>query len=382
MPQEQRYLGIGVIGCGHWGPNHIRVFEALERCSVRACADLNPSRLARVQARFPRVRAITDYRELLDDPTIDAVVIATPTATHFDIAGESLRAGKHVLVEKPLCLHGDEALELCGLARQQRRVLMVGHVFVFNGGIIKLGELIAAGALGRVQYLDAVRTNLGPVRGDVNALYDLATHDISICNYLLGSTPIAVSALGRCISQETIEDVAFATLQYPDGTLAHLHASWLNPHKVRTVTVVGSSKMAHWDDLDPQDTLRLYDKGLDEPPYYNSFGEFQCLLRSADVHVPAIPRMEPLLKQAEAFAEWVLDGRPAGPDGIAGWRVVATLEAAMESMRNNGAMIPVDLPRAGAVVSLPTQAVPLLPARPPPPSRKPPDAKAVPGKTR
>jgi predicted dehydrogenase len=242
---------------------------------------------------------------------------------------------------------------------------MVGHVFLFNGGIIKLRELIAQGKLGQVQYLDAVRTNLGPVRGDVNALYDLATHDISICNFLLRSAPVAVSALGRCITQDTIEDVAFATLQYPDGTLAHLHASWLNPRKVRTLTVVGSAKMAHWDDVDPQDTLRLYDKGLDEPPYYNSFGDFQYLLRSADVHVPAIRRTEPLMRQAEAFVAWVLDGQRPECDGMDGARVVAVLAAAMESMRNNGAMMPVATDGLLAGRSLPTSAVPLFERRPP-----------------
>jgi predicted dehydrogenase len=335
---EKAHLRIGVIGCGHWGPNHIRVFEELDRSSVVACADLNRSRLARVQARFPHVRTTTDYRELLDDGTIDALVLATPTATHFELARASLEAGKHILVEKPLCGHGREARELDGLVRSRSLVLMVGHVFLFNGGIVRLRELIAAGELGQVQYLDAVRTNLGPVRGDVNALYDLATHDISICNYLLGSSPVAVSALGRCISQRTIEDVAFATLHYPDGTIAHLHASWLNPRKVRTLTVVGSTKMAHWDDIDPQDMLRLYDKGLAEEPYYDSFGEFQALLRSADVHVPAVCRAEPLRQQAEAFVAWVLDGKHAGPDVTEGGRVVATLEAAMQSMRNGGTM--------------------------------------------
>ncbi len=358
---EERKLRVGVIGCGHWGPNHIRVFEELDRSMVLACADLNRQRLARVQDRFPHVRTTTRYRELLDDPAIDAIVVATPTATHFELTADCLRAGKHVLVEKPLCLVSHEALQLSDLAHAQRRVLMVGHVFLFNGGIIKLRELIAAGELGQVRYLDAVRTNLGPVRGDVNALYDLATHDISICNYLLASAPVAVSALGRCISQETIEDVAFATLQYPDGTLAHLHASWLNPRKMRTLTAVGSSKMAHWDDVDPQDTLRLYDKGLDEPPYYNSFGEFQYLIRSADVHVPAIKRTEPLLRQAEAFTSWVLDGHRRGPDATDGWRVVATLEAAMESMRNNGAMVDVDPnPRITPTRTMPRAAVPLL----------------------
>jgi predicted dehydrogenase len=360
MNSKRAQLRVAVIGCGHWGPNHIRVFDEQARSSVLACADLNTARLERIRARFPRVHTTTDAFALFADPAVDAVVIATPTATHFELARAALRAGKHVLVEKPLATSAAEAVELCNLARTCGRVLMVGHVFLFNGGILKLRELIAAGELGEVQYLDAVRTNLGPVRGDVNALFDLATHDISICNHLLGDAPVAVSALGRCISQETIEDVAFATLQYADGTLAHLHASWLNPRKVRTLTVVGSAKMAHWDDVDPQDTLRIYDKGLDEPPYYDSFGEFQYLLRSSDVHVPAVRRTEPLLRQADAFVDWVLDGRRAAPDAMDGWRVVATLEAAMESMRNNGAMMPVESNPVMAAATMSAAAVPVL----------------------
>jgi len=382
VESHQRLLGIGVIGCGHWGPNHVRVFNELDRSIVRGCADLNRSRLARVHSRFPGLRTTTDYRSLLSDDDIDAVVIATPTATHATIARQALEAGKHVLVEKPLCTNCDDALELAALAKAKALVLMVGHVFLFNSGIIKLRELIAAGTLGRIHYLDAVRTNLGPVRGDVNALYDLGTHDLSIFNYLLGAVPTAVSAQGSCISQKTIEDVCFATVQYPDGTLAHLHVSWLNPRKVRTLTAVGSSKMAHWDDVDQQDTLRLYDKGLDEPPYYDSFGEFQYLLRSADVHVPAIRRTEPLLKQAEAFTAWVLDGSPKGPDAMDGWLVVKTLEAAMKSMRHGGALIPIDTATlATKVRTAPLDAVPLIHG-PRLPSESPEHVKATPAATR
>jgi len=344
MVHDKSRLGIGVIGCGHWGPNHIRVFSEHERSVVRGCADLSAARLENIRRRFPEVRTTTQYAELLADETIEAVVIATPTATHARIAQEALWAGKHVLVEKPLCRTSEEGVALIETAERARRVLMVGHIFLFNGGIIKLKELLCGGELGRVQYLDAVRTNLGPVRGDVNALFDLGTHDISIFNYLLGQAPISVSATGSRLSQAAIEDVCFATLQYADGTLAHLHASWLNPRKVRTITIVGSSKMAHWDDIDPQDTLRIFDKGLAEPPNYNSFGEFQYLIRSADVHVPAVPRAEPLVRQAETFVRWVKDAGPAGPTARDGLDVVRTLEAAMTSLRRDGAMVEVAAP--------------------------------------
>lgn len=347
MSSNNRMLRMGVIGCGHWGPNHVRVFSELDRASVVACADTNQARLDRLVQRHPDVRVTTDYEDLLNDETVDAVVIATPTHTHATITRAALAAGKHVLVEKPLCTCSAEARELTAMAEATGRVLMVGHVFLFNAGIVRLREAIENGELGGIHYLDAVRTNLGPVRGDVNALYDLGTHDISIFNYLLGATPVAVSAHGSCLSQKSIEDVCFATLQYPGGTLGHIHVSWLNPRKVRTVTAVGERKMAHWDDVDPTDTLRLYDKRLEEPPYYDSFGAFQYLLHSADVHLPQIDRVEPLVNQANAFLDTVLEDAPCRSGGEEGEAVVAVLEAASRSLRSGGVLCPVS-PKYGS----------------------------------
>lgn len=343
MASESRKLNVGVIGCGHWGPNHVRVFSEHERAVVGACADTNESRLAAVRQRFPRLTTTTDYQRLLEMPEIDAVIIATPTGTHHTLTREALKAGKHVLVEKPMSHTLEQALELVNLADESGKVLMVGHIFLFNAGIRHLRESIASRELGRIHYLDAIRTNLGPVRGDVNALYDLGTHDITIFNYLLDAQPVAVSALGRCISQKNIEDVCFATLRYPDGTLGHIHVSWMNPRKVRTVTIIGERKMATWDDIDPADMLRLYDKGLGELPYYDSFGEFHYLLRNADVHIPAVRRTEPLVAQADAFVRWVLDGQASMCDARQGLAVARVLEAAALSMKNGGAMCPIAL---------------------------------------
>ena len=335
---EKGMARIGVIGCGQWGPNHVRVFSQLERVTVDACADLSGARLGRLALRFPHVRTTTDYRTILADDSIDSVVIATPTVTHAQIVREALLAKKHVFVEKPLCTQSAEVRELTELAGRSGLVLMVGHVFLFNPGIIKLRQFIEQGELGRIHYLDAVRTNFGPVRGDVNALVDLGTHDISIFNYLLGQTPISVSAQGSAILQDNIEDICFATLKYPNGTLGHIHVSWLNPRKVRTVTVVGHQKMADWDDVHPTDTVRLYDKRFEEPPAYNSFGEFQFLLRNADVSVPSIDRAEPLVVQANAFLDSILDGAPCRSGGKEAEAVVAVLEAAQRSIRNGGAL--------------------------------------------
>lgn len=347
MASSDKGLNIGVIGCGHWGPNHVRVFSEIERTHVVACADPNSAQLERMRHRFPRVQRISDYRAMLSDASIEAVVVATPTRTHAGIVADALRAGKHVLAEKPLCTTAAQGYELSALAEQVGRVLMVGQVFLFNNGINRLRDMLAAGALGKIHYLDAVRTNLGPVRGDVSALYDLGAHDISIFNYLLGATPLGVSATGSRISQDRYEDVCFATLRYPGGTIAHLHVSWLNPRKVRTLTVVGAGRMAHWDDVDPFDTLRVYDKGFDEPPSYDSFGQFQYILRSGDVHVPTVARSEPLVNQAHAFIEAVLDGatlRSGAPEAIA---VVEVLEAATWSIQNEGRFSPIPIAQAG-----------------------------------
>lgn len=336
-------LRLGVIGCGHWGPNHVRVFNELDRSVVVACADVSAPRLDRVKQRYPHVRLATNHRDLLEDECVDAVVIATPTASHAALIDEALRHGKHVLVEKPMCMTAVEAARLDAASREARRVLMVGHVFLFNPGVLRLREAVASGQLGRVHYLDAVRTNLGPVRGDVNALYDLGAHDISVFNFLLDESPVAVSATGSRISQDRHEDVCFATLRYPSGALGHLHVSWLNPRKVRTLTAVGERRMAHWDDVDPSEALRLYDKGLEEPPYYDSFGEFRCLLRSGDMHAPTVPRVEPLVNQANAFLDTVLDGAPNRCGPREAGAVVAVLEAADRSLRSNGQFVPVSL---------------------------------------
>lgn len=342
-------LNVAVIGCGRWGPNHMRVFANMEGVELAACSDTNPVRLQSAAKHFPGIRTVPDYRVLLKDTGIDAVVIATPTDTHYEMTREALLAGKHVLVEKPMCVDGEQGRKLVQLADRTGLVLMVGHVFLFNDGINRLRESVETGEVGKIQYLDAVRTNLGPIRGDVNALYDLATHDISVFNYLLNDSPVEVSAQGSCITQRSIEDVCFATLRYADGTLGHIHVSWMNPNKVRKLTVVGEKKMALWDDISGDLPLVFYDKRLEEPPRFNSFGEFQYLLRNGDMIVPAIQRGEPLKNQAAAFVRWIVDGRENPSDARFGLQVVEILEAAMQSMANGGAMTAVGRSRESAV---------------------------------
>ncbi len=336
-------IKIAVIGCGHWGPNHIRVFNQLNDAAAVACADVSLERLQAVQRLFPEIRVTQDYHELLADPEIDAVCVAAPTNMHFQISREALKAGKHVFCEKPLALTAEECRALKDLAAAAGRILMVGHVFVFNQGIVKLKEAIDAGQLGVVQYAHAIRTNLGPFRYDVNALWDLAPHDISIFNYLFGSAPLNVSARGQKYLG-SLEDVAFATLEYPHQVVANIHVSWLDPKKVRQITIVGDKKMAVWDDLDNLGPVKIYDKHVERTSlFYETYGEFQLLSREGDITIPKVGLSEPLKIQANYFVDCVREGRdPERADAGKGMDVVRTLCAIQRSMDGHGAPVDVE----------------------------------------
>jgi predicted dehydrogenase len=337
-PNEK--LGVAVIGCGQWGPNHIRNFVGHKQTQVLYCVDLDPKRLERARDLFPSVEATNDLQRALNDERVKAVVIATPTATHFDLAKKALLAGKHVLCEKPLAASAADAGELVALAKQTGSVLMVGHVFLFNAGIVKLRDLIVSGELGRLYYLHATRTNLGPIRQDVDCVWDLATHDISIFNYLQGRLPLEVSAHGTNYLQDGKADVAFITLTYPDQVLGNIHVSWLDPKKVRQLTVVGDKKMITWDDMAPGAPITIYDKGVVREPFYKDFGEFQLVTKEGDIVIPKVRASEPLCVQTDYFISCVRAGSIdlCGPsDGL---EVVRVLEAIGKSMAANGAPVP------------------------------------------
>jgi predicted dehydrogenase len=332
---------IGVIGCGAWGPNHVRNFSALPDAEVVGAADLQPDRLARVRAIVPGVATFTDAAEMMAAAKPDAVVVSTPTMTHYDVVRQALEAGVHVLCEKPLCLTGGEADALVALADERNLRLMVGHVFMFNPGILKLKELVRTGELGsRIFYLFARRTNLGPIRQDVNAVLDLASHDVSIYNFLLDAVPTQVSAVGQAFLQPGIQDVAVITLTYPGGVIGSIHVSWLDPKKVREITVVGDRRMATWDDLATLGPVMVFDKGVTKKPReYADFGEFQLLTREGDVTVPRVPPAEPLRMQAQAFIEALEAPEKIRSDGRVGAQVVRALAAINESMANGGAPV-------------------------------------------
>lgn len=330
---------IGVIGCGHWGPNHIRVFSQLPGSRVTGAADSDQRRLAAVRNHYPYLRCTTDYRELLRQDDVDAVVVAVPTGAHYATTRDALAAGKHVLCEKPLSVTTAEANELTALAESANRVLMTGHVFLFNPGIRKLKDLVVGGEAGSVFYLRAVRANLGPIRGDVNSAYDLASHDIAIFNFILGGEPHSVSAVGAAFLRDGIEDLAFINLHYPDGILAHIHVSWLDPRKIREIVVVGDSKMIVWDELAHTGPIHIYDKGVIKEPYYEDFGEFQLLAREGDISIPRVQSEEPLKLQNAYFLDCVRSGTVELSGGRFSAGVVKTLEAVTESMHRRGSEV-------------------------------------------
>jgi predicted dehydrogenase len=265
------------------------------------------------------------------------VVVATPAATHYEIVRAAIEAGKHVLCEKPLCITLEEGESLVKLAQQQRVVLMVGHVFLFNPGIRKLKEIVAAGGLGRLRYLVARRTNLGPIRTDVNAIWDLASHDVSIVNFLLDALPYEVSAVGQAFLQEGIEDLGFLTLHYPGEVVANIHVCWLDPKKVREITVVGEDRMACWNDLAVPGPLMIFDKGVVRSHDYSDFGEFQLLAREGDVTIPRVIAEEPLRAQARAFLGALASGEVEAGDGRHALDVIRVLRAVARSVAMRGA---------------------------------------------
>lgn len=333
-------IGVAVVGAGHWGPNLIRNFHDHQSSDVLWVVDLDQNRLERAAGKFPGVRTSGDYRSALDDPQVDAVVVATPTSTHYQFVRDSLHAGKHVLVEKPITDDLAQGEELVALAERQGLVLMVGHVFVYNAGVQRVKQFLESGQLGRVYYVGMTRTNLGPIRTDVNAAWDLASHDISIANYLLGGEPASVSALGHDWINPGIEDAVFATFRYPNEVLVHLHVSWLNPRKARDITVVCERQMLTLDDMDLSEPIRIYDKGVRDdrtsPGWADTFASFRASIREGDITVPRVALGEPLKNECEHFLECIqTKGRPL-TDGAAGLAVVRALAALQRSLDGGG----------------------------------------------
>jgi predicted dehydrogenase len=328
-------IRVGVIGCGYWGPNLIRNFVEIPASRVIAVADLNQERLEHIRRCYPQVMAMTDYQDLFG-LGLDAVVIATPPATHFRLASDALLHGLHVLVEKPLATASSNAQQLIELAEEHDRILMVGHTFVYNPAVRAVKEIIDSGGIGSIRYVDAVRASLGLFQKDLNVLWDLAPHDISILLHILRKNPISVSARGIACVQNDVEDVAYISLRFAENVLAHLHLSWLDPCKVRRITVVGSEKMVVYDDVESLEKVRIYDKGVEAPPYTNTFGDFQFSYRYGDITIPNIRFTEPLRLECDHFLECISMHRRPLTDGHNGLTVLKIIEAAQRSMRSGG----------------------------------------------
>ena len=345
MPSSKRsdVVRIGVVGYGEWGPNHVRNFQSLPGAHVAGVADARPERLQKACDQYPGIRTFSDHRELIAATELDALVVATPTSSHAAVVRDGLDAGLHVLCEKPLCTTVPDAQELTARAAAAGRLLMVGHVFLFNAGVLRLRQLMKDNALGTVRYLSCRRTNLGPIRNDVSAVWDLASHDVAIMNFLLDAMPIEVSAVGQSYLRPPIHDVAFITLKYPSAVLAHLHVSWLDPVKVREITAVGDAKMAVWDDLASVGPIRIFDKGVVKSRTYSDFGEFQLLTREGDVTIPRVVMEEPLRAQARHFLAAVSGSDDGLSDARFGLGVVTVLAAIDASMAGGGAAVRVDL---------------------------------------
>jgi predicted dehydrogenase len=329
-------LGIAVVGCGYWGPNLVRNFARVRHARLLAVCDQDGTRLAAIGRDYPGVSLLPSFESLLGDASVDAIVIATAVPTHFRLAKQALLARKHVFVEKPICLRVEEARDLVATAERQGRVLMVGHLLKYHPAIEFLKEYTEAGYLGEVRYLYSQRLNLGQVRRDENALWSLGPHDIAVANHLLGAAPIEVCAVGESYLQSGIHDVVFLTMRYPGRKLAHVHVSWLDPHKTRKLTVVGSLQMAVFDDMEPAEKVRLYDRGVDLPTLAGGDATAGLRLRFGDISIPRLSVTEPLQAECQHFVDCIREGWTPRSDGRDGLQVVQVLEAAERSLQEGG----------------------------------------------
>lgn len=336
-------IRIGQVGIGYWGKNLLRNFAALRDAEVAWACDQDAATLARVAGQYPHLRTTQRFADLLDDDAVDAIVVATETPQHFTMAEQALKAGKHVFVEKPMAQSVEEAKRLVTLAEEKDRRLMVGHLLLYHPAFQYVEDLIRRGTLGEVYYLYSMRVNLGIIRQRENALESLAPHDLSVALQFIDAAPVAVSAQGHAYLQRDIEDVAFATVFFDNGALAHLHTSWLDPHKMRKVTVVGSRQMAVIDDVEASEKVRIYDKGVEPRPGEMRYADYAeaMTVRSGDIHIPRIDMQEPLRMECQHFVDCVKNHTTPRSDGRNGLAVVRLLDAAQRSLANNGTTVEV-----------------------------------------
>jgi predicted dehydrogenase len=332
-------ISVAVVGCGYWGPLLIRNFKGLSDCRLTAICDSREDRLKHLGALYSDLRGVKDFQELLDDPTVDALVIAVPVKNHFALAKASLLAGKHTFVEKPLASSSAECEELIEIAEKKGLVLMVDHIFLYSSPVRKIREIVEAGDLGDIRYINCRRLNLGLFQKDINVAWDLAPHDISIILYVLEEFPIAVNCQGNAHVTPRIEDVTNMSLMFRHKRFATIQSSWLEPRKVREMTIVGTRRMIVYDDLQTHEKIRIYDVRVERPPHYDTFAEFQYSYHYGDSYIPHIQQEEPLRAACQHFIDCIVGGMEPETSGHEGLELVKVLEAASASLKANGASV-------------------------------------------
>lgn len=329
-------INVGVIGVGYWGPNIIRNMIANKRLNVRVCSDLKQARLDHISSFYPSLKTTTDYKDIVNDTSIDAVAICTPVFSHHEIAKAALQAGKHILIEKPMTSTSAQAEELLNLAEKKKVSILVDHTFLFTGAVRKIKEIINDGELGDLYYFDSVRVNLGLFQHDINVVWDLAPHDISIMDHVIGRKAESIVATGSDHLGNGLEDVAYVTVYYPDNIIAHIHVNWLSPVKVRQTLIGGTKKMIVWDDNSPSEKIKVYDKGIEVVQTTDQIYDTLIQYRTGDMYCPKIPQTEALALEMDHFADCIEKGTRPVSDGHAGLRVVQILESSEKSIKNRG----------------------------------------------
>jgi len=337
-----REIAVAVVGCGYWGPNLIRNFNALPECKVRYVCDKDEKRLAHMKQLYPSVEPTKDFEKIVGDKEVDAVVVATPVHLHYEMAKKALQAGKHTFVEKPMTQTSAQANELVQIAAKKKLTLMVGHTFIYSAPVRRIKEIVKSGDIGEVQYISARRLNLGLFQKDINVAWDLAPHDISIILYFLEKPPISVNCQGKAHINKDIEDVTNMSLDFENGGFATIHSSWLDPNKIREMIIVGSKKMVVYDDNEPLEKIKIYDKRVEAPPHYDTFAEFQYSYHYGDMIAPYIKQTEPLKVETQHFLDCIKTGKLPETSGLDGLRVIQILEASSRSLKNGGAKVEID----------------------------------------
>lgn len=340
-------INIGVVGCGYWGPNLIRNFRTTRGCTVRTICDRDENRLNHLKSLYPEVHLETEFERMVADPKINAAVVATPVQFHFKMAKALLEAGKHTFIEKPMASSSAECEELIAIAEKYGLTLMIGHTFLYSAPVRKIKEVVKSGDIGTIQYISSRRLNLGLYQKDINVAWDLAPHDLSIILYIMEESPVSVNCRGNCHVTPGIEDVTNMSLSFKNNQIATVQNSWLDPRKVREMTIVGTRRMVVYDDVEPLEKIKIYDARVDRPPHYNTFAEFTYSYHYGDIYVPYVKQEEPLKVETQHFIDCINNNAKPLSDGHHGLDLVKILEASSESLKRQGAPVHLDEQKNG-----------------------------------